>query len=436
MNIHIIGIAGIGASALAQYYLKKGHCVSGSDLAFADIIEVLKKQGIKVLIGKPKAKNISKDIDLVIYSPAVKQDNPELKQAKKFRIKCQTYPEALGRLTKEYFTIAVAGTHGKSSTTAMLALLLIKAGLDPTVIVGTKLKEFKGSNFRMGKSKYLLIEACEHTASFLNYWPQITILTNIEADHLDYYKNLNNVLKAFKEFAGHLSKDGLLVVNGDDANVKKIKSKKYKVIDFSIKQKEAKKIKQVLNVCGEHNVYNALACLTVARALKIPDKTSFSALSKYRGCWRRFEIKKTKINNKPLTVVVDYAHHPTEIKAVLQATREKFPNKKIWCVFQPHQYQRTHFLFNDFVRAFKNVLFEKKIDDLIIIDIFGVAGRGDKEIEKKVSSAKLIEKIDNKQAIHISSIKKVENYLKKNLKGNEVVMIVGAGDIYKMSDAF
>ena len=192
MKIHFIGIGGIGVSALAQYYLAKGEQVSGSDLASSEITELLKRKGAKIIIDQ-NAKNITKNIDLVIYSPAVKEDNPELKEAKNLGIKCLSYPEVLGELTKKYFTIAITGTHGKSTTTAMVALLLIKAGFDPTVIVGTKLKEFNNSNFRMGKSKYLIIEACEHEESFLNYWPKAAVITNIEKDHLDYYKNLNNI---------------------------------------------------------------------------------------------------------------------------------------------------------------------------------------------------------------------------------------------------
>jgi UDP-N-acetylmuramate--alanine ligase len=396
-------------------------------------------------------------------------------------IKCQTYPEALGDLTKEYFTIAVAGTHGKSTTTAMLALILIKAGLDPTVIVGTKLKEFGNSNFRMGKPstvnrqpstvdcqmsdvkcQMLLIEACEHEASFLNYSPNIIVLTNIEKDHLDYYKNLNNILKAFRKFVGLLEKGGTLVANKDDSNILQIlnpKSKaqiipnqiqnpKLKIINYSLKQKEAKKIKQVLKVPGEYNVYNALACLAVARCLKIPDKISFKALSEYKGCWRRFEIKKIKIvqemqcaccefarhcgqESHELQIILDYAHHPTEIKACLQGAREKFPKKKIWCVFQPHQYQRTFYLFKDFVKVFQNALDKKIIDELIITDIYDVAGREDKKIKLKVSSKKMIEKI-GKNSIHLSDLLKTEKYLKTSAQSKDIIMVVGAGDIYKL----
>ena len=207
MKIYFIGIGGIGVSALAQYYFKGGHKVIGSDLVSSEITNSLLKMGVVVKIGLPIKKDI-KDSDLVIYSPAVGKNNLGLKIAKELKIKLLSYPEALGELTKEHFTIAVSGTHGKSTTTAMLALVLKKGGLDPTVIVGTKIKEFGDSNCRVGKSKYLLIEADEHFASFLNYWPKIIALTNIEADHLDYYKNLNNILKTFKKYISHLKKMG------------------------------------------------------------------------------------------------------------------------------------------------------------------------------------------------------------------------------------
>lgn len=406
MKIHFIGIKGIGVSALAGYYLAKGHKISGSDLD----------------LGPHGAKNVPRDVDLVIHSPAVKPDNPEVKQAKKLKIKIQTYPQALGGLTKEYFTIAVSGTHGKSTTCAMISLILMKAGLDPTVIIGTKLKEFNGNNFRIGKSKYLVIEADEWKASFLNYWPEIIVLTNIEREHLDYYRDLRHILSTYKEYVGHLSKNGVLIVNQDDKNIPKLKVKSKK---FSLKQKESKKLKEILKVPGEHNVYNALAALTVARTLRIPDKVSFKALSEYKCVWRRFEI----IKKKRFIIISDYAHHPTEVRATLRAAREKFPNKEIWCIFQPHQYQRTFYLFNDFVKVFSN----STIDKLIITDIYDVAGREKKRIKGKISSKELVRKIRKAEKVYLPK-EKIKDYLKRNLKGGEVVIIMGAGDVYKLLD--
>ena len=431
LKIHFIGIGGIGVSALAKYYIEKGCKVSGSDLVKSEITDALKKNGAKIRTGK-SVKAWPKEADLVVYSPAVQENNRELKTARKAGIKCLSYPQALGELTRQHYTIAVSGTHGKSTTTAMLALLLVKAGLDPTVIVGTKLKEFGDSNCRVGKSGYLVIEADEHFASLLNYWPKIIILTNIEEDHLDYYKNLENILKTFKEYVSHLPEEGMLVVNKDDKNIRKVINEvKQKTEYYSLKQVAAKKLKKVLKVPGEHNVYNALAALAVGRILKVPDKVSFKALSSYKGAWRRFETKQTTWNKKKITLISDYGHHPTKVRVTLKAAREKYPKKKIWCIYQPHQYQRTYYLFRDFVKVFRTT----PIDKIIITDIFDVAGREEKQIKKKVSSEKLVRAIKKKSVIYLPK-EKILNYLKENLGSREVLIIMGAGDIYKLVDSF
>jgi len=454
MKIHFIGIGGIGVSALARYYLEKGHKVSGSDLISSEITDSLKRLGAKIFVGSHNPKHLKSGVDQVVYSPAVQKNNPELKEAKRRRIKTQSYPEALGELTKKYWTIAVSGTHGKSTTTAMIGLLLEKAGFDPTVIVGTKLKEFENSNCRVGKSKYLVIEADEWRASFLNYWPQVIVLTNIEKEHLDYFKNLNNILKTYKKYLKQLPLKNEtapvfsgVIANKDDKKVYRIVKEVQKnyptgIKWYSLRQKEEKKLKKILKIPGEHNIYNALAALTLARELKIPDKATFQALSDYQGSWRRFEIKQAKINNKQLTIIDDYAHHPTEIRVTLKAAREKFPKKEIWVVFQPHQYQRTFYLFNDFVKVFRKA----PIDKLIITDIYDVAGREEKKIREKINSKKLVEAINKGRAIYRAHkdlcasvyLKKREilGYLRKNLSKNSIVIIMGAGDIYKLCKQF
>jgi len=425
-GVHFIGIGGIGVSALARYYLKKSHKITGSDLVSSEITQTLKKLGARIFIGKHKVRNLPKDVDLVVYSPAVTPTNPEFKEAKRKKIKTLSYPQALGELTKKHYTIAVSGTHGKSTTTCMVGLLLAKAGFDPTVIVGTKIKEFGGTNCRVGKSQYLVIEADEHMASFLNYWPKIIVLTTIEADHLDYYKNFKNYISTFKKYIEHLSKDGVLVINKDDKNIRQLTvNRKKKTKYYLLKQPEADKLKKVLKIPGEHNISNALAALSVARILKIPDKVSFKALSKYKGCWRRFEILKTK----PFILISDYGHHPTEIKVTLKAAREKYPKRKIWCIFQPHQYQRTYYLFKDFVK----VLSEAPVDKLIITDIYDVAGREEKEIKEKVNSKKIVKAINKPSVIYLPK-DEIVDYLKKNLKGGEVLIIMGAGDIYRLNE--
>ncbi len=438
LKIHFIGVGGIGVSALAKYYLAQNHEISGSDLAFSENIKELKKLGVKIFIGPHDSKNINQKIKRVIYSPAVKKNNPELKKAKKLGINCQSYPKALGELTKKHFTIAISGTHGKSTTCAMVALILTKAGFDPTVIVGTKLKEFGNNNCRIGKSKYLVIEADEHFASFLNYQPKIIVLTNIEKDHLDFYKNLENILKAYKKYISQLSENGVLITNQEDKNIKKIlKGNKNKNYFFSSKTKGASHLKKILKIPGKHNVYNALAALTTARVLGISDKISFKALSAYKGSWRRFEMFNVKLpkrkdgKERKITLISDYAHHPTEVNVTLQALREKYPKKNIWCVFQPHQYQRTYYLFKDFV----SVLKKAPVDKLIVTDIYDVAGREEKEIKNKVSSEKLAKAVKkNREITHIETPKKASDYLKNNLKGGEVLIVMGAGDIYQLTE--
>lgn len=419
MKVHFIGIGGIGISALARYYLEKGYEVSGSDLASSEITTALRKKGkINIKIGPHKEENLPQDADLVIYTTAVTKNNAELQKAKRYKLKTKSYPEALGELTKNYYTIAVCGSHGKSTTTAMVGLILVKAGLDPTVIVGTKLKEFGNSNCRVGKSQYLVIEADEHFAAFLNYWPKIIVVTNIEKDHLDFYKNLDNVKKAFKKFISHLPKDGVLIT------------------DKRVKKEDFKKLRKILRIPGEHNVYNAALALETARALKIPDKVSLKVLSKYSGSWRRFEEHNLKPSflqksRRKLKIISDYAHHPTEIKVTLMATREKYPKRKIWCIFQPHQYQRTYYLFKDFVNVFQTA----PVDKIIITDIYNVAGRENPQIKQKVSSKKLVQAIGKDFTVYIPN-DKIIKYLRKNLRGGEVVIIMGAGDINNLISKF
>ena len=430
-QIHFIGIGGIGVSALAKYYLFNGWQVSGSDLAATEITKQMEELGAQVHIGKPKASLITKNIQKVIFSPAVQKDHLERQAARKNKIQELSYPQALGELTKKHFTIAVSGTHGKSTTSAMLALVLVKAGLDPTVIIGTKLKEFGNSNCRVGKSKYLVIEADEHFASFLNYHPQIIILTSLEKDHLDFYKTLGNLIKTFKKYVRLLPKNGIVVANRDEKNIQKVlKGFTGKIVWYSRKQKEARTVKSSLLLPGEHNVSNALSVLKVARLLKVEDEKSLKAFSEFKGSWRRFELFSIK-TPKPYTLVSDYGHHPTEIKVTVEAAREKWPKKNIWLIYQPHQYQRTFYLFKDFVKVLSSLPIQK----LLLMDIYDVAGREEGSIKKRISSLKLTEEIQKKnpslKMLYTPSAKDAKLYLLKNLKKGDIVMVMGAGDIYK-----
>ncbi len=428
MHIHFIGIGGIGVSAIAQYYLALKYQVSGSDLISSEMTELLKKKGAKVLIGKHSFKNLSPKTDLVVYSTAANSDNPELEKAIKLGIKTKTYAQALGDITKNHFTIAVSGTHGKSTTSSMISLILVKAGLNPTVIIGTKLKEFGNTNFRMGAlNSILVIEADEYKRAFLNYHPQILVLTNIEEDHLDYYKNLNDVLNAFKQYLKKVDKKGYLVANNDDKNTRKILEKKtfeFKVKKYSLKQKDADILKKILQIPGEHNIANALAALECARILKIDDRKTFKFLSLYKGSWRRFE--KFKVGG--VILISDYGHHPTEVEKTLKAAREKFPKKRIVCVFQPHQYERTFHFFN----KFKNVLKEAPVDEIVLCEIYDVAGRENETIKKKVSSQKLELAVNSEKVKCKKDFSAIKSHIKKTIKKGDVLIIMGAGDIYNL----
>ncbi len=453
MVIYFIGIGGIGVSAIAQYFLSKGDEIIGSDLKDSETTKFLREKGVKILIGQKK-ENITeayqyakekKEKLIVIYTPAAKKDNPELKEAIKLKekfknIEVMSYPEALGKLTKKYFTIAVSGTHGKSTTSSMVALALIEAGLDPTVIVGTKLKEFGNSNFRLGKSNFLVIESDESSASFLNYQPDVAIVTNIEKDHLDFYKNLKNIKKSFEKYLSLLKGEKTIIANKDNKETKEIAERAIsnslakKVVYYSLEDKEANEIKKILKIPGEHNVSNALAALSLAKVLPIRKENIINALAKFKGTWRRFEEKKKKIGGRELPIIFDYGHHPTEIMATAKAAREKYYDREIILLFQPHQYQRTYFLYNEFKKAIKEITGDensKKIIDLFILtDIFSVAGREDEAIKKMVSVKKMAEEIKKENVIHIKK-EVLKEELPKIAKENSIIIIMGAGDIYE-----
>ncbi|MFA6375823.1 MAG: UDP-N-acetylmuramate--L-alanine ligase [Candidatus Paceibacterota bacterium] len=430
LKVHFIGIGGIGVSALARYYLAKGWKVTGSDLAKSEITEALEKSGAQIYPGEKALDGLSPDF--VVYSPAVKSTNAELKEARRLGIKSMRYPEALGELTKKYKTIAVAGAHGKSTTTAMIGLMMVAAKLDPTVIVGTKVKEFGDSNFRLGKSEYLVIEACEYDRSFLNYWPQIIVLTNIEMDHMECYGSESELVHVFEQFADHLPKSGALIACADDANVGKIalrsENKKIETKKYSVLQPEADRLRQIMKIPGEHNIANGLAALAVGRRLNIPDEQIYSSLAEYKGTWRRFDQENGIVAGKKIIVVSDYGHHPTQIKLTMAAARQKWPDKKIICVFQPHQAYRTHILFDGFVDVFK----KSPVDKIFVTDIYKVAGRESDEIVKKVSSQKLVGAVNLKEVEYVPQ-GQISERLDLETKGGEIVLVMGAGNIYNLS---
>jgi UDP-N-acetylmuramate--alanine ligase len=438
MKVHFLGIGGIGVSALARYYLNKGYQVSGCDTQSSLVTSLLQKEGVKIFKNHSPS-HISKKISLLVYSNAISPSNPEILKAKKLKIPCKSYPEALGEITKKYFTIAIAGTHGKGTTCAMLSLILIEAGFDPTVFIGTLLKEFGLSNYRPGKSKYLILEADEYKDAFLNYSPSALIITTIDEDHLDYFKNFKNILKSFKNLILKLPKDGILVLNKDDQGTKKLLKEKLSLPQNTFfcsisHKKEISFLKKALQIPGKHNLSNALLALTLARALKIKDEISLSALSKYQGAWRRFEKKEVKIRKNKVLIVSDYAHHPREIEATLNSANEAFKGKKIWVIFQPHQRQRTFFLFKEFVKVFEKFFKEKRVEKIIFDEIFEVAGREKRSL--KISSKDLVfelqKRTGNSKDILFLPQKRIIEFLKNFDLKDKVILVLGAGDIYRI----
>lgn len=426
MKIHFIGIGGIGVSALAQYYLTQGHEVAGTDLSEGAMISRLKEKGAKIVIGEHRAENLAADADLLVYTNATARDNPEFLAAQKRGLKILSYPQALGQLTEKMYTIAVSGMHGKSTTTAMLAVAAIEAGLDPTVIVGTKLAEFDDSNFRAGKSRYLIIEADEYKAALLNYRPDIAIILNLEEEHLDFYRDLNHIMETFKQYLAQIKSGGTIILNRDDKNAISLDGKNQAFATYGLDDVEAKEVKNVLRVPGEHNVSNALAVFKTLKLLGVEEKTILAGLAKFKGTWRRMELK-GKINGA--LIYNDYGHHPTEIRATLKAARE-LPRPelaRLWCVFQPHQYDRTWKLFEKFKVAFDEA------DEVLLLDIYSVPGRETEEVKQKVSSQKLVRAINKKNVRYAASFKEAEEILRQELKSGDICLIMGAGDIVNLS---
>jgi len=420
-NIHFIGIGGIGVSAIARMMVREGKIVSGSDLHDSAILTDLRKSGMDIKIGH-RTFNLPDKTNLVVYTTAISEDNPEFKKAKKMNIHTISYPEMLGLVSREKYTIAVSGTHGKTTTTAMIAKVLSDAKVNPTVVVGSILKE-GGSNFIFGKSKYFLTEACEYKRAFLNLSPKIIVITNIDKDHLDYYKDLRDIQNAFISLVKKLGEDGYLVCDIEGKNMKPIinvaKKTGCKIVDYS---KISAKLK--LKVPGEHNVNNAKASMAVAQILKVEKTFAVKALSNFKGTWRRFEYK----GNVGGTLVYDdYAHHPTELQATLKGARTYFKKKKIWVVFQPHLYSRTKSLLNEFAKSFNDA------DEVIIADIYAAREKKDKTIHAK----DLVEEIkkQKKNAQYIHSFYKIKDFLLKNTKKGDVVITIGAGDIFKVGEA-
>lgn len=445
-RVHLIGIGGIGMSGIAEILLESGYSVSGSDLKHSHIIEKLKAKGAKIQIGH-KEDNVENS-DLVIYTSAVKSDNPELIRAKKLKIPILDRAEMLGEIMKGYGkSIAIAGAHGKTTTTSMISLIFEHAGFNPTILVGGELREIN-SNVKIGSKDYLITEACEYQENFLKFSPNVGIILNIDEDHLDYFDGLEHIVNTFVKFAKLIPKQGYLVVNNDDYNVRKLLSHvNCNVITYGINIESdfmAKNIifneegypsfdvlykdqiidKFTLGVPGYHNIYNALASISSTYTFGVPKDKIKEKLKNFKGTHRRFDILGEKNEVK---VIDDYAHHPTEIKATLDAAK-KYPHNNILCIFQPHTYTRTKALLLDFASAFNNA------DKIIITDIYAAREKDTGEIHSK-DLVKLIEK-EGKDVIYIKSFEEIVEYLKKYTQPKDVILTMGAGNIYEVGKMF
>jgi len=414
---HFIGIGGIGISAIARMMLHEGKEVSGSDSSESTVTEELNKLGARIFIGQKK-EQVSSDTDLVVYTIAVPPSNPEMREAKKLHIPLLSYPEMLQIVSEKKFTIAVSGTHGKTTTTAMIAKVMKDAGLDPTVIVGSLLKDEK-SNFISGKSEYFVVEACEYRRSFLNLSPKILVITNIDADHLDYYKDMADIEKAFSELVAKVPKSGYIICNTKDSHVRSaVKDAIAKVIDYTAFQNN--KIK--LQTPGLHNRENAAAVLAVSHVLEINNKKAEKFLESFSGTWRRFDYK--GITKTGARVYDDYAHHPREIKATLSGARELFPKNNIFVVFQPHLYSRTKDHLADFGRSFAHAT------ETIIAPIYAAREKHDKSISAEMVAEEIVK---NGGKASSKDFEEIERYLNEHTKKDDVIIVMGAGDITNLA---
>ncbi|MGF9912246.1 UDP-N-acetylmuramate--L-alanine ligase [Paenibacillus ehimensis] len=440
-HIHFIGIGGYGMSAIAKVMLEMGYQVSGSDLAQQELTEKLAAKGAQVFIGH-EAQNV-KGADVVVYSTALAKDNVEMVAAEELNIPILHRSQMLARLMNAKKGIAVAGAHGKTTTSSMIALVLERCGLDPTFIIGGEIMNV-GSNAKAGKGDWVVAEADESDGSFLQYQPAIALVNNIEADHLENYDgNFENLKKAYAQFLSQVKEDGKAVVCLDDQYLKEmISSVNSEVLTYAIEAEADFTARNIvlgdrkvsfdvmrgaealgtihLSVPGKHNVYNALATLITCMEAGLSFDRIAEAITEFRGAKRRFQVL-GEVNG--ILVIDDYAHHPTEIEATIQAA--KATGKRIVAVFQPQRYTRTYFLFEQFSRAFPEA------DEVIITDIYSPAG--EKQIEG-IDSAKLVELIrqnSNANVRYVPTKEQVQTYLLKSVRPGDLVITMGAGDIWK-----
>ena len=443
-HIHFIGIGGISMSGLAEILLSKNFTVSGSDIKENNILSRLEGLGAKIYIGQV-GENLEEDVDLVIYTDAIRDDNDELKTARAREIKTIDRATFLGALMRNYKqSIAVSGTHGKTTTTSILSTILSHSQIDPTILLGGQLKEI-GGNVKLGKKDCLLTEACEYKGNILKYFPSIAIIMNMDEDHLDYFKSIDHIVDTFAVFASNIEEDGYLIINGDDINKDRvIEATGAKVLSFGLEGNPSYKAENIeylegsskfdlyyqgefvdnftVNIIGRHNIYNSLAAIAGAHTFGLSLDFIKENIAMYTGVGRRLEFKGFY---KGIKVLDDYAHHPTEINVTLKALKESIKSRgEIYCIFQPHTFTRTQKLFNNFAQAFKYA------DHVVITDIYAARELDD----GSVHSQDLVAAIDNTDAIYLEGFSDIKDFILKEAVENDIVITMGAGNIFELGE--
>ncbi len=444
-RVHLIGIGGAGLSAIARVLMEQGAQVSGSDLVLSPVAEGLRRDGARVFVGH-RVENVD-GADVVVVSSAVPMTNVEVQAARAAGIEVLKRPEMLGRMMEGRVGVAVAGTHGKTTTTAMIGFILLEAEYDPTFIVGGVMADL-GVNARSGAGEHFVIEADEYDRTFLSLTPQVAVVTNVEHDHPDCYPKFGDVRAAFESFTALVPADGLLVTCWDDPVAREIGERRREAggtvaffglaagagwraeavrpnfaggVDFLATRGEQVLGLVRLRLPGAHNASNAVAALTVADFVGIPLRVAKSALTEFRGVARRFEIKG---ECRGVTVVDDYAHHPTEIRATLAAARERFSDQSLWVVWQPHTYSRTRTLLDDFVRSFEGV------DHVIVLPIYAA-----REVDAgEISSADVVSAMDGPDVRCAGSLDEAVVWLGTAVESGDVVLTLGAGDGHRVGE--
>ena len=442
-RIHFIGIGGSGMNGIAEVLLNLGFNITGSDLKEGYAVRRLREMGAKVFIGH-NPENVE-GADVVVYSSAVNENNVELVRARELGIPTIPRGEMLAELMRFKYGIAISGSHGKTTTTSMIGSILGKTGYDPTVVIGGKLEAY-GSNAKLGRGDFLVAEADESDGSFLKLTPTIVSINNIDKEHLSFYKNFENVKRAFIDFANKVPFYGAVALNMDDKYVREIFPEiEKKVIKFGIESDDlnvrAHNVRLVegrykfsvndlgeihLSIPGKHNVYNALASISIALELGVPFCVIKEVLENFKNASRRFDIK----YNNGITVIDDYAHHPTELKATIKAGKDMFKGRRIISVFQPHRYSRLASLYDEFIKSFNDA------DVIIITDVYSAGENIMENISGKDLAERIKEVEKDKTVIYSGNLEKTFNILKQIVKNQDVILFLGAGNITKLADDF